>query len=48
MRGSSERQRGETPRVRTAAVLGVLFGLLLCVVLAASLWLLGTLLQRVG
>lgn len=40
-------ERARTPRVRTAAALGVLFGLLVCAVLALSVWLLGWLVQLV-
>ncbi|GBD20188.1 hypothetical protein HRbin28_00628 [bacterium HR28] len=41
-RRSSEGKKDQRPRLRTAALLGILFGLLSCAVLALSLTLLGT------
>ncbi|MCX2727061.1 hypothetical protein OO015_06065 [Thermomicrobium sp. 4228-Ro] len=41
----AEREPSRKLHLRTAALLGVLFGILVCIVLVLSLWLLGLLLQ---
>lgn len=41
----TEHEPSRNLRLRSAALLGVLFGILVCVVLVLSLWLLGLLLQ---
>ncbi len=44
----TERDRSGRYQIRRAALLGMLFGVLVCVVLVLSLWLLGLLLQLVA